>query len=351
MSDVFISHSSKDSEVAEKVCDYLEERGLDCWMAPRNIVPGSNWAASISNAVTDTKVFLIIYSENSASSEQVEREISLAEASKGVTVVPYKIDNAKLTGAFMYYLTSAHWVTANVKKEQYKLDKLYAHIYGIINGREQTVIKANTVTVAPFSEQPSAQGQSQVYTDDNYSVPEQTGYPQQYYSYGDGQLPASEGYYSQYYDVSSMQQVRRKKGIIITATIASVILLAVTIVLIAVSAASCNSRSKGGHPLVGTWELQWDTSALSGDALTQWNQQIAGTSSELILYEDGTAVLSSYTNNTLTNAVSGTWIESGSVVILSVGENSAQFTYQNGRLETPRSAENSGLAVGYFVKR
>ena len=71
MSDVFLSQSSKDKPIADKVCQFLEEKGLSCWIAPRNIVPGSDWAASISTAITASKVFLLIYSENAASSSQV----------------------------------------------------------------------------------------------------------------------------------------------------------------------------------------------------------------------------------------------------------------------------------------
>jgi hypothetical protein len=38
--DIFISYSSIDKEVADKVCSILEENGISCWMAPRNITPG-----------------------------------------------------------------------------------------------------------------------------------------------------------------------------------------------------------------------------------------------------------------------------------------------------------------------
>ena len=82
MSDVFISHSSKDKEIADKVVQYFEDKGLSCWISSRDIVPGAEWAAAISTAITASKVFLLIYTENSAASEQVVREVSLAEHKK-----------------------------------------------------------------------------------------------------------------------------------------------------------------------------------------------------------------------------------------------------------------------------
>ena len=48
MADVFISHSSKDKKLADRICDELEERGISCRIAPRDITPGKEWAGEIS---------------------------------------------------------------------------------------------------------------------------------------------------------------------------------------------------------------------------------------------------------------------------------------------------------------
>ena len=36
MSDVFISHSSKDKDIADTVVNFLEDKGLSCWITPRD---------------------------------------------------------------------------------------------------------------------------------------------------------------------------------------------------------------------------------------------------------------------------------------------------------------------------
>ena len=77
MADVFISHSSIDKEIADKVCETLEARGLKCWIAPRDIMPGSEWAVAISNAISVVRAMVVIYSKNSAQSTQVPKEIAL----------------------------------------------------------------------------------------------------------------------------------------------------------------------------------------------------------------------------------------------------------------------------------
>ena len=40
MAHVFISYEKTDKAVAEQICQYLEEQGLQCWIAPRNVLAG-----------------------------------------------------------------------------------------------------------------------------------------------------------------------------------------------------------------------------------------------------------------------------------------------------------------------
>lgn len=123
MADVFISHSSKDHEIAERICMELEKKGVICWMAPRDIAPGEEWARAINTAITSSSAFIIIYSKNSAASTQVPKEIGLAGA-KNSYIIPYKIDDTKLTDEFEYYLLGSHWVIADIAKKDYKIDEL-----------------------------------------------------------------------------------------------------------------------------------------------------------------------------------------------------------------------------------
>ena len=136
MADVFISHSSKDKEIAEKMCEALEAKGLKCWMAPRDIMPGSEWAVAISDAIATIKVMVVIYSANSAASTQVPKELGLADK-RGKFIIPYKIDNMELTGAFDYYLAGAHWIVANPQIGDYKFEELF----GVMNGVMQVPLQ------------------------------------------------------------------------------------------------------------------------------------------------------------------------------------------------------------------
>ena len=103
MADIFISYSSKDKQVADDLCAQIEQQGYSCWIAPRDIVPGEDWARSINTAITAAKVFIVIYSRNSCESTQVPKEIGIAGA-RDLSIIPYKIDETPLTGDFEYLI-------------------------------------------------------------------------------------------------------------------------------------------------------------------------------------------------------------------------------------------------------
>lgn len=59
------------------IANKLEKIGLKCWYANRDIPPGEKWSSSIVGAIKRSKVFLLIFSSNSNTSSEVEKEISL----------------------------------------------------------------------------------------------------------------------------------------------------------------------------------------------------------------------------------------------------------------------------------
>lgn len=139
MADVFVSHSSMDKEIADELVSRLEEKGIKCWIAPRDILPGSEWAASINNAISEAKIMIVIYSDNSASSTQVPKELTIADR-KDKFIIPYMIDKTELSGSFEYFFTGAHWISADPKNNDFKTDELYGVISGVLKIDGQNVV-------------------------------------------------------------------------------------------------------------------------------------------------------------------------------------------------------------------
>ena len=109
--DVFISYSSKNPEVALAVCHTLEEHGIKCWMAPRNIPPGGDYGDLIDEAIIASKVFLFIYSFESVNSVWCKGELNVA-FSEEKTIIPYRIDTTPMKGAVRVMLNQRHWLDA-----------------------------------------------------------------------------------------------------------------------------------------------------------------------------------------------------------------------------------------------
>ena len=109
--DVFISYSHKDKTVADAICARLEQDGVRCWYAPRDIAPGMDWAAAIIEAIEETKVMVLVFTDFSNASRQVLREINNAVRT-GAVIVPFRLTDSAPSGGMKYYLSTVHWLDA-----------------------------------------------------------------------------------------------------------------------------------------------------------------------------------------------------------------------------------------------
>ncbi|MGD0170819.1 MAG: TIR domain-containing protein [Halobacteriota archaeon] len=112
MSDnIFISYSSKNKAIADAVCHKLEERKMKCWIAPRDILPGANYAEELINAIDNSKLFVLIFSKDSNQSQHVLRECERA-VSHGIPIVPFRISDVLPGAALQYFIGPQHWLDA-----------------------------------------------------------------------------------------------------------------------------------------------------------------------------------------------------------------------------------------------
>src|ERR1051325_409022 len=109
--DVFISHSAQDKKVSETICAALEQSGIRCWIAPRDVRAGKSFPGEITRAIQQSKVMLLIFSRHSNSSEQVLREVQLAVDSH-LPIVRLRIEDIPLSDDLRYYLSTPHWLDA-----------------------------------------------------------------------------------------------------------------------------------------------------------------------------------------------------------------------------------------------
>jgi TolB-like protein len=109
--DVFISYSTLDKTSAEKVCSILEENKISCWIAPRDITPGLDFAEAIIDGINSSKLFILVYSSNSNNSKQVIREVDRA-VHAGLPIINLRLEDVLLSKQLEYYLSGVHWFDA-----------------------------------------------------------------------------------------------------------------------------------------------------------------------------------------------------------------------------------------------
>src|SRR5262245_54901855 len=107
----FISYSNKDNTTADAACVALEAAGIQCWIAPRNIDAGSDWAGSIVAAIDECSVMVLIFSSSANQSKQIQREVQRAFDHE-IPVVPMRIDGAVPTKSLAYYMGPVQWLYA-----------------------------------------------------------------------------------------------------------------------------------------------------------------------------------------------------------------------------------------------
>lgn len=112
---VFISHSSVNAEIAKKLCEYLEERKIKCFIAPRDIQLGHEYAEEILNGIDNSSVFILMLSKESNTSPHVLREVERA-VSKNIPIIVYKIENVQLSKSLEYFLMTHQWMDASDEK-------------------------------------------------------------------------------------------------------------------------------------------------------------------------------------------------------------------------------------------
>jgi len=110
--DLFLSYSSVDKSLAERLCALLEAAGLTCWIAPRDIKPATDWPTAIKEGIRSSKLFVLLSSDHSLNSREVQREVLLADQEQR-PLLTVRIDDAQVPDALAYFLNRVQRIQWN----------------------------------------------------------------------------------------------------------------------------------------------------------------------------------------------------------------------------------------------
>ena len=136
--DVFICYATNDAPVAERICLILEARQLSCWIAPRNVPAGEEWAGAVVDAIENAKAMVLVFSEHSNTSAAVRKELDRA-FNCGIPVFPFRIREVEPSGSVALYIAGIHWIDAFLPPIEQKIGELAVAILAMCSPDSCTV--------------------------------------------------------------------------------------------------------------------------------------------------------------------------------------------------------------------
>lgn len=144
--DVFISYAHEDKPTADTVCAGLEQGNVRCWIAPRDILPSAEWGESVLNAITASRLLVLVFSPHANASKQVLREVDRA-VNRGLPILPFRIMDDPPSGAMEYLLGPAHWLDAMTPPVESHIRSLVQVVHVLLG---KAVVQApDEATIAP----------------------------------------------------------------------------------------------------------------------------------------------------------------------------------------------------------
>lgn len=132
--DVFISYSHTDKAVADAVCATLEGAKIRCWVAPRDILPGKRWGSSIIDAISKSRVCILILTARSNTSDQVLNEIERA-VGKGIPILPIRTEDVTPAEDLELFIMNRHWLDAISPPFEQHLERLTSTVEALLELR------------------------------------------------------------------------------------------------------------------------------------------------------------------------------------------------------------------------
>ncbi len=108
--EIFISYRRTDLALARRLHELLKAQGVDAWYDAQ-VGAGQDWRAATAAALSNSRIFVLLFSTAAAASEDIAKELAAATFSKKL-VIPVRVENLQPEGAFLYELASRNWIDA-----------------------------------------------------------------------------------------------------------------------------------------------------------------------------------------------------------------------------------------------
>ena len=115
-------------------CGILETMKIRCWIAPRDIIPGTDWSESILTAIQTSVVLVLVFLARANASAHVKREIERT-IHNGIAVLPFRIEAVSPSASLEFFISTSHWLDAMTPPLERHVERLAAAIRELIGNQ------------------------------------------------------------------------------------------------------------------------------------------------------------------------------------------------------------------------
>jgi TIR domain len=139
---IFICHSSKDKKTARALYDYLQGRGLHCWIDQRSLQPGASYLEGIMEAIYASAMMIVIISKHTGESVYIPNEVERAFKLRK-PILPVRTDDAELNKSLELALASTHYLDASGGRVEQYFDAVYEGCVRLMGVEREEVTERN----------------------------------------------------------------------------------------------------------------------------------------------------------------------------------------------------------------
>jgi len=145
---VFISYCAEDRSTAEAVCATLEAGEIRCFIAPRDVLPGRDYAETLIEAIREARLMVLVYSSRSNNSKHVVREVERAAGGE-IPILPLRIEKVTPCASLEYYIGSTHFLDALTQPLEQHLPRLVDAVESLLAGQAPGSLQSDDVSRTP----------------------------------------------------------------------------------------------------------------------------------------------------------------------------------------------------------
>ena len=140
---LFISYASEDASIADGIRSGLEQAGVACWIAPRDIEPGTSFPAAITAAIESCSAQVLLLTAQSNASRHVLSEVELA-FNAGKPIIAVLVGKVTPSADLQYFISTTHWFDADATFDDADLARLKTDIEKLLAGERVRLDQQNS---------------------------------------------------------------------------------------------------------------------------------------------------------------------------------------------------------------